>query len=309
MDQWSVNWYSGATDRMFEKVAVGGVLTLDVWRGRLDDYESVRVLTDPITRTTWHGCVCQSIFWKQEWLDFQIVFGELVYNHQTAFRGEPVWQVYPEWLRTPQPARPAAVVWRSEESHGLPTACVFAGENGQASDEFRREVLAQLPQPLTVDDRFALWPRPHLTVLVAADPSDDRDALVELLRSNDRVIVRTADTYLEVEEHLDGACVVIVADRFDGSPTYLEYAQRLAARVPTVGWPIDASRRYAMGEHYVGLDLVTGYLRAVCQHVYVVMPKAEWLIASALRHTVKEPTRGVYDVLLDAVKVPALVAE
>jgi hypothetical protein len=172
----NINWYQPSTDDTLKRAMPGEILRLSAWTGgAVDTWLHVRVTSEPETRTTWHGSVDRSTFWRREWLEFQIIFGELVFNHAKGVfpRPEPIWETFPEG----RPSRltvPAAVAYRFKEEHRIPVACIWLGEPGQKPDEFRREVLTALP--LTVEERFAFRDNQPVTVLVAAEPSRERDA-------------------------------------------------------------------------------------------------------------------------------------
>lgn len=223
---------------------------------------------------TWHGRVDHSIFSRREWLEFQVVTGELVFNHNTKLFGEPDWKDYPQVITKPRPATPAVVAWRIErEHHRISVASIWWGEPGQDAQEFRQQVLAQLPQPLSVQERFALYGNTPLTVLLAAEPSQERDALVHEL-DHPLVTVRSVDTAEETLANLDGSHVVIVADELpprtgDGPErTYgvggLIETKLAPHDILRIGWPVNVRRRRSRDDDP---DWVMMHLQGRCGRV------------------------------------------
>lgn len=303
MENFGINWYTPSTDDTLKRAMPGEVLRLSAWTGRtIDLWQHVRVTSEPEARTTWHGYVDRSIFSRRVWLEFQLVFGELVFNHaKGAFpRPEPIWETFPE-SRPTRPTVPAAVAYRFEEGHHIPVACIWLGEPGQNSDEFRREVLAALPQPLTIEERFALRGNQPVTVLVAAEPSDERDELMRHLsgQPNDRIVVRTADTAEETLANLGSVDVVIVADQLPqhaGEKSEGTYCigfirnELVPRKMPLVGWAVNAQRQHEIDYRSAGLDHIMMHLRADCGRVLNGNP---------------EPGRSIANLILDALGVPS----
>ena len=298
MKNFDINWYQPSTDDTLKRAKPGEILRLSAWTGgAVDSWQHVRVTSELESRTTWHGNVCHSIFWRREWLEFQIVFGELVFNHAKGLYPKPelIWETFPEG-RPSRPTVPAAVAYRFEGERHIPVASIWLGEPGQDPDEFRREVLADLSQPLTVEERFALRDNQPVTVLVAAEPSHERDELTRHLVSqpNDHIVVRTADTAEETLANLNGIDVVIVADQLPprtGEKSEGTYCigfirdELVPRRVPLVGWAVNVQRSY----DYDGRDYVMMHLLADCGRVLNGDP---------------EPGRSITHLILDALGVP-----
>jgi hypothetical protein len=295
MQQWDLSSY----DSTFTKLAdarLDSVLVLPFWNITHEATRAFRVLTEPSTRTTWHGRVDHSIFSRREWLEFQIVTGELVFNHNTKLFGEPDWKEYPQVIAEPRPATPAVVVWRTErEHHLLSVASIWWGEPGQDAQEFLQLVLAQLPQPLSVEERFALIDHVPLTVLLAAEPSSERDALMRELE-HPLVTVRSAHTVEETLANLDDTHVVIVADKLP--PRTGEEAKRTYCMgfirdelvqydIPRIGWPVNVQRRQSQDDYP---EVVMEHLQADCGRVLGGKP---------------EPGREPLHHVLDALEVTA----
>ncbi|HET9412445.1 MAG TPA: hypothetical protein VFO38_06460 [Candidatus Saccharimonadales bacterium] len=279
MQQFDLSWYEGVTDKKFADVTPGSVLTYQIWSPTSEQDGAMRVLTEPFARTTWHGNVDHSTHNRGEWLEFQVVYGELVFNHSAKLFGEPDWRVYPEGLGEPPAATPAVVVWRTErEPHLIPVASIWWGEPGQDAEEFRQQVLAELPQPLAVEERFALREGTPVTVLVVAEQSEELTELLGQL-NHPLVTVKAAHSAEETLAKLNGTDVIIVADelpiRAGEQPvrTYCAGFIRdglVQLDIPLIGWPVNVLRRRNREDNP---DLVTMHLQAECGQVLGAMPE------------------------------------
>jgi hypothetical protein len=294
-----VPWYAGVTDEELKNIAIGQILHLTTRTVYIRDISRyVRVLSVPEFRTTWHCNVCWSLFRRPEWLEFQLVFGELVFNHtESAWTStEPDWKVYP--LYEEAPATPAAVAWRREEGNQVSVARIWLGKTGQDPAEFRSEVLAVLPEPLSLNERFALRDHQPVTVLVAGEHCLQRDNIVgELTLSDPRITVRVTDTGEELMSSLAGVDVVIIADALRSNadselqPTYDQgLIPRLRRERPCIGWPLYAERRHRNRTDSPGsLDHIIMHLQDDCGHAIGGKP---------------EPGRHISHLVLDALDLP-----
>lgn len=305
----TVSWYTDRTDMAFADVQVGKIITVDTQGTYGESRRNIRIDTDPFARLAYHASVDPSIFHRYEWLEFWFAFGTLVHNQNadtfTYPRPEPIWVESHPGLKIRRPAQPVAVVWRQEkDAYQLSCASFFLGEAGQDPDQFRAQVLAQLPEPYSRRERFAMLLDRPLTVVVAAAPHQDVDDMAAQLDDpTGHIKVLRAETVEQLMATVDSADVVIIDDRLPSEnegqivntcgPFDLVRQCKLGERVGLIGAPMSVRREWMQGIHRGtdGYSFVLMHVEAVCSGRTI--------------YSDQYSRRDLIDLVLDAAGLPA----
>jgi hypothetical protein len=304
-----IPWYTGRTDDLLADPQAGQVLTFETRDGvRASDISrSVRLDEAPFPRLAYHADVDWSIFRRYEWLKFWFAFGTEVFDHAPwpvfSPRPEPDWREYPERYKNGRPATPVAIVWRIEDNpHQLSTAEYFRGTPGQDPGQFKAQVLAELPEPHSREERFAMCEGP-ITVVVAAAPHQDvEDGIAQLHDPGGRISVLRAETVDQLMTLIGIADVVIIDNVLPstkegvlvhtcGSFDLIRVCKR-HKKFGLIGAPMTLRRQWLAGEELAVLnyDYVCMHMTAVCGERMIYDRRCEH--------------RHIMDLVLDALGLP-----